>query len=89
VLTVLVGYEAGPGQQDLLRTELEAMLEPAAELPGCLAFDLYLDPNCPDRMLTVEQWTSPAGWRAHYGQRTRRLAGLLLRPATVRCTGVT
>lgn len=65
------------------------MLEPAAELPGCLAFELYLDPNCPERMLLVEQWTSPAGWRAHYGQRVGRLAELLARPATIRCLGAT
>ncbi|WP_405020001.1 antibiotic biosynthesis monooxygenase [Kitasatospora sp. NBC_00070] len=88
MLTVLVGYEAAPGRQDELRTELEAQLEPAAELPGCLAFELYIDPNCRDRMLTVEQWTSLAGWRRHRPTRLGQLAELLARPATVRCLTV-
>ncbi|WP_457033035.1 putative quinol monooxygenase [Kitasatospora sp. P5_F3] len=89
MLTVLVGYEAAPGRQDELRTELEAQLEPAAELPGCLAFELYIDPNSRDRMLTVEQWASLAGWRAHHGRRAGRLAELLVRPATIRWLGPT
>lgn len=89
MLTVLVRYEAGPGSQDLLRTELEGLLEPAAELPGCLGFELYVDPNRPDRMMVVEEWSSLAGWLAHRSRSDRRIEGLLAGPATVQCLGTT
>ncbi|MGW2402363.1 putative quinol monooxygenase [Kitasatospora sp. NPDC001664] len=84
VLTVVVRYQARAGRQDLLRTELEALLEPAAEWPGCLAYELYVDPNRPERMAVFEEWSCLDGWEHHRRWSAGRTAGLLARPAAVR-----
>ncbi|MFJ8041749.1 putative quinol monooxygenase [Kitasatospora sp. NPDC096147] len=94
LLTALVRYQARTGQQDRLRTELEALLEPAAEWPGCLAYELYVDPNRPERMAVFEEWSCLDGWRLHRHRAAGRTAALLARPVAVRlyyagCEGVT
>ncbi|MEU9499704.1 antibiotic biosynthesis monooxygenase [Streptomyces sp. NPDC048196] len=48
-LTVIAECLAAPGQEDRLRTALEAMIEPSLEEPGCLAYQPYADPNRPAR----------------------------------------
>ncbi|GAA0690899.1 hypothetical protein GCM10010193_51600 [Kitasatospora atroaurantiaca] len=83
-LTVVARFEAGPGQEDRLRTELEAMIEPSVDEPGCLAYELYVDPNRPGRMAVVEEWTCrPAFERHAAGAYRRRVADLLAGPVTV------
>lgn len=63
-LTVVAECLAAPGQEDRLRTALEAMIEPSLDEPGCLAYRPYADPNDGARMVIVEQWTSPGPWRS-------------------------
>lgn len=65
VLTVVADCLAAPGQEDRLRTALEAMIEPSLEEPGCLAYHPYVDPNHPARMVIVEEWTGPQALAEH------------------------
>ena len=45
---------AAPGQEDRLRTALEAMIEPSLDEPGCLAYCIYTDPNRPARVKALD-----------------------------------
>ncbi|MDC7337896.1 putative quinol monooxygenase [Streptomyces lydicus] len=65
-LVVLAECLAAPGQEDRLRTALEAMIEPSLEEPGCLAYSLYADPNRPARMVIVEEWADQEALREHF-----------------------
>ncbi|WP_330239651.1 putative quinol monooxygenase [Streptomyces sp. NBC_00525] len=65
-LTVVAECLAAPGQEDRLRTALEAMIEPSLDEPGCLAYRPYADPNDGARMVIVEQWTSPRALAEHF-----------------------
>ncbi|MFI5538807.1 putative quinol monooxygenase [Nocardia sp. NPDC051900] len=65
-LTVIAECLAAPGQEDRLRTALEAMIEPSLEEPGCLAYRPYLDPNHVGRMVIVEEWTSAQSLADHF-----------------------
>ncbi|MEV4436247.1 putative quinol monooxygenase [Streptomyces sp. NPDC049555] len=65
-LTVVAECLAAPGQEDRLRTALEAMIEPSLEEPGCLAYRPYTDPNNSARMVIVEEWTDPRALAEHF-----------------------
>ncbi|MFI9414135.1 putative quinol monooxygenase [Nocardia gamkensis] len=65
-LTVIAECLAAPGQEDRLRTALEAMIEPSLEEPGCLDYRPYLDPNHAGRMVIVEEWTSAQALDEHF-----------------------
>ncbi|WP_214322948.1 putative quinol monooxygenase [Nonomuraea sediminis] len=65
-LTVIAAFEAKPGREDDLRTALEAMIEPSAEEEGCLAYEPYADPNRPERMVIIEEWTSREALEFHF-----------------------
>ncbi|XVV07339.1 putative quinol monooxygenase [Actinosynnema sp. CA-248983] len=88
-MIVVTEYQAGLGHEDRLRTALEALIEPALDNPGCLAFRPYLDPNDPARMVVVEEWSDPATLADHRTTAPCRhadlvLASVLARPAAVR-----
>jgi quinol monooxygenase YgiN len=65
-LWVIAECVAAPGQHDRLRTALEAMFEPSLDEPGCLAYQAYIDPNDPARMVIVEEWTGPQALAEHF-----------------------
>ncbi|BDM69575.1 hypothetical protein HEK616_30620 [Streptomyces nigrescens] len=65
-LIVVAECLAEPGQEDRLRTALEAMIEPSLEEPGCLAYRPYTDLNQPARMVIVEEWTDPQALAEHF-----------------------
>ncbi|MEV4440573.1 putative quinol monooxygenase [Streptomyces sp. NPDC049577] len=65
-LTVVAECLAAPGQEDRLRTALEAMIEPSLEEPGCLAYRPYTDPNNCARMVIVEEWTDSRALDEHF-----------------------
>ncbi|WP_310713360.1 putative quinol monooxygenase [Streptomyces lydicus] len=65
-LVVLAECLAAPGQEDRLRTALEAMIEPSLDEPGCFAYSLYADPNRPARMVIVEEWADQEALREHF-----------------------
>ncbi|MER7211072.1 putative quinol monooxygenase [Streptosporangium sp. NPDC000239] len=87
-LTVIAELLARPGQEDRLRTALEAMIEPSLDEPGCLAYRPYVDPNEPARMVVVEEWTGPEALTEHFAtphfQHVRQVLDLILAvPMTV------
>ncbi|MCT2589089.1 antibiotic biosynthesis monooxygenase [Streptomyces sp. N2-109] len=65
-LTVIAHCLAAPGQEDRIRTALEAMIEPSLEEPGCLSYRPYADPNHPARMAVIEEWTGPEALAEHF-----------------------
>ncbi|WP_327099110.1 antibiotic biosynthesis monooxygenase [Nocardia vinacea] len=88
-LTVIAECLAAPGQEDRLRTALEAMIEPSLEEPGCLAYRPYLDPNHAGRMVIVEQWTGAQALAEHFTSAHFRhvqqvLEFVLAEPMTIR-----
>jgi quinol monooxygenase YgiN len=88
-LTVIAECLAAPGQEDRLRTALEAMIEPSLEEPGCLSYRPYADPNQPARMVIVEEWTDPQALAGHFTtdhfHHVRQVLDLILaEPMTVR-----
>ncbi|MFI1198535.1 antibiotic biosynthesis monooxygenase [Streptomyces sp. BHT-5-2] len=88
-LTVVAECLAAPGNEDRLRTALEAMIEPSLEEPGCLAYHPYADPNEPARMVIVEEWTDLQALEAHFAtahfHHVRQVLDLVLaEPVTVR-----
>ncbi|MET7517031.1 putative quinol monooxygenase [Streptomyces sp. NPDC005480] len=88
-LTVVAECLAAPGQEDRLRTALEAMIEPSLEEPGCLAYRPYTDPNDCARMVVVEEWTGPQALAehfttAHFRHVEQVLERVLARPMTIR-----
>ncbi|MFC4908671.1 putative quinol monooxygenase [Actinomadura gamaensis] len=88
-LFVVAELRAVRGQEDRLRTALEAMIEPSLDEPGCLAYRPYGDPNDPSRMVVVEEWTGPDALAEHFATPHFRhaeqvFAGILAEPMTVR-----
>ncbi|MFD8146667.1 putative quinol monooxygenase [Streptomyces sp. NPDC059708] len=88
-LTVIAAFEAKPGREDDLRTALEAMIEPSVAEEGCLAYDPYVDPNRPERMVIVEEWAGPEALEFHFTTpHFRHVASLfddlLTRPVSIR-----
>ncbi|MCP2340711.1 putative quinol monooxygenase [Actinomadura rupiterrae] len=88
-LVVVAELRAVPGQEDRLRTALEAMIEPSLDEPGCLAYQPYTDPNDPSRMLVVEEWTGQDALDEHFTTPHFRhveqvLASILAEPVTIR-----
>ncbi|MBL1090526.1 putative quinol monooxygenase [Streptomyces sp. NPDC001739] len=80
---------AAPGQEDRLRTALEAMIEPSLEEPGCLAYQPYADPNRPARMVIVEEWAASEDLAEHFTtphfRHVRKVLDLVLaEPMTLR-----
>ncbi|MEV5839299.1 putative quinol monooxygenase [Nocardia sp. NPDC052112] len=63
---VVTQFLASDGQEDRLRTALEAMIEPSLAEPGCLAYQPYADPNDPSRMVLLEEWTGPEALHEHF-----------------------
>ncbi|MEV6427975.1 antibiotic biosynthesis monooxygenase [Nocardia sp. NPDC051463] len=65
-LTLIAGFTAKPGQEQRLRDELTAMIEPSLAEAGCLAYQPYSDPHRPDRMIIVEEWVDSAALDYHF-----------------------
>ncbi|MEV4396550.1 putative quinol monooxygenase [Nonomuraea sp. NPDC049607] len=88
-LVVVAQCLAAPGQEDRLRTALEAMIEPSLDEPGCLAYRAYADPNHPASMVVIEEWASARARLEHLATPHHRhaaqvLALVLAEPMTLR-----
>lgn len=65
-LTVVAAFVAKPGHEERLCTELEAMIEPSLAEEGCLAYQPYVDPSRPERVVLVEEWVSADALEHHF-----------------------
>ncbi len=88
-LFVVAEIRAVRGQEDRLRTALEAMIEPSLDEPGCLAYRPYTDPNDASRMVVVEEWTGPDALAEHFATPHFKhvelvFDGILAEPMTIR-----
>ncbi len=64
-LTIVARIEAKPDQIDLVKSELEKLLEPTLTEPGCLQYDMHQDNDNPAVFLYFENWESRELWQAH------------------------
>ena len=64
-LTILAQITAVPGKEDLIRSELEKLVEPTRAEAGCLQYDLHQDNENPGFFVFYENWESRELWQAH------------------------
>lgn len=64
-LTILAQITAAPGKEDLVRTELEKLVDPTRAEKGCVRYDLHQDNEAPGFFVFFEIWESRELWQAH------------------------
>ncbi len=65
-LTIIARFTARTGQEQRLRDALTAMIAPSLAEEGCLAYQPYVDPARPDRMIIAEEWADAAALEYHF-----------------------
>ncbi|MEU6583738.1 putative quinol monooxygenase [Nocardia sp. NPDC046763] len=77
-LHVVAELRAASGQEDRLRTALEAMIEPSLAEPGCLSYQPFTNPNDPAHMVVVEEWRDADALEKHFAtDHFQHVAGVL------------
>lgn len=64
-LSVVAVLTAKPGQEDVVRQALRALVSPTREEEGCLAYDLFESGAAPGVFLTQERWRGQDDLDAH------------------------
>ena len=64
-LTIVAQIQAAPGKEDLVRQELEKLVNPTRAEEGCLQYDLHQDNEKPGFFLFFENWESRELWQKH------------------------
>ena len=64
-LTIVANITAEPDKVDLVRAELEKLIEPTRREAGCLQYDLHRDNEHPAHFMFYENWESRDLWQAH------------------------
>ncbi|WP_018694285.1 putative quinol monooxygenase [Algicola sagamiensis] len=64
-LTIVAQITAKPHKAELVKTELEKLLEITRKEEGCLQYELHQDNTNPAFFLFFEQWTNRALWQKH------------------------
>lgn len=64
-LTIIANIHAAPGRTDLVRAELQKLIEPTRREVGCVQYDLHRDNADPAHFLFYETWESRDLWQAH------------------------
>lgn len=88
-LTVIAECSTHSDNADRLRTALEGMIEPSLAESGCLAYQPYVDPNQPERMVIIEEWVDTDALQrhfatAHFAHVKGVLDEVLTQPLTIR-----
>ncbi|MFB8278312.1 putative quinol monooxygenase [Nocardia colli] len=65
-LTLNVRFTAKQGHEAELREVLQDMIEPTLAESGCLAYELYLHPTDPSRVVLLEEWVDAEALAAHF-----------------------
>ncbi len=63
IVAVLYSKE---GQENQLRADLIAVVEPSRRDEGNLRYELFVDQNDPRRFVFVEHWADPASQEKHH-----------------------
>ncbi len=66
LLTVIVRMRAKPGQEQRLRDELTALVEPTSQEAGFVNYDLHQAVDDPTSFYLYENWTSAEALDAHF-----------------------
>jgi len=65
-LFIVVGLKAKAGQEDTLRHDLSALVEPSRAEDGNLRYDLFEDQDEPGLFVFVEGWASAEARNKHH-----------------------
>lgn len=60
-----VHFQAAPGHEKELAAQLHAMVSPSRAEPGCLVYELHLDPEDPAKFMFYEKFASQAALEHH------------------------
>ena len=60
-----VHMEAVPGREQELKNQLRSLLLPTRSEPGCLAYELHIDPNNSRKFMFYEKFKSQAALDEH------------------------
>ena len=66
-LTILAQITAVAGKEDLVRSELEKLIEITRAEEGCEQYDLHQDNENPAFFVFYENWVSRDLWQKHMG----------------------
>lgn len=64
-LTVVANIYSVPEKVDLVKQELQKLIEPTLSEDGCIQYDLHQDNEDPNHFLFFEQWENRDLWQAH------------------------
>lgn len=64
-LTIVANITANPDKIDLVKAELEKLIEPTLKEEGCLQYDLHQDNENPAHFMFFENWESRDLWQVH------------------------
>lgn len=64
-LTIVANIKAAPDKADLVRTELERLIDITRNENGCLQYDLHQDNDDPTHFMFYENWESRELWQNH------------------------
>lgn len=64
-LTILAQITAASGKEQLVRQELEKLVEITRTEDGCLQYDLHMDNDTPGFFVFYENWVSREHWQKH------------------------
>ena len=64
-LTIVANITAHADKVDLVKSELEKLIEITRSEPGCIQYDLHQDNDNPAHFLFYENWESRDLWQAH------------------------
>ena len=67
-LTIVAQIEAKPDRIELVKSELEKLIEPTLREAGCLQYDLHQDNDNPAVFLFFENWENRELWQEHMKQ---------------------
>ena len=66
-LTVVANIKAKSDKIDLVKTELEKLIDVTRAEEGCVQYDLHQDNDDPAQFLFFENWESRELWQTHMG----------------------
>lgn len=67
-LTVVANIHAKADKIDLVKTELEKLIETTRAEEGCINYDLHQDNEKPAHFMFYENWESRELWQGHMSQ---------------------
>ena len=66
-LTIVANITAKTDQIDLVKTELEKLIEITRAEEGCINYDLHQDNEYPAHFMFYENWENRELWQTHMG----------------------